>query len=208
MKPHLMLITDRHLVADPILPLAQALEGGVDTILLREKDLDDDKFASLARRVQELLRHHPSARLLFSGRRHLARTIGAHGVHLPHEGPSIAATRAILLPSQRIGRSCHDLASARQAFADGADFITLSPLFATRSHPDAPPLGIKAFARIRRELFGHVLALGGIDAGNIHQALSARPDGIALIRGILDRADPRAEASRLSSAIRKSIESS
>ncbi|MBF0147018.1 MAG: thiamine phosphate synthase [Magnetococcales bacterium] len=199
--PRLLLITDRHLTPNLTATIAQAVAGGVDAILLREKDLDDPALTLLAQTIQNTIAPS-SAQLLISARPRVARAIGAAGVHLPRDGLPIPAVRALLGPSRIIGRSCHDLASARHAFAEGADFITLSPLFPTRTHPDTPPLGLASFASMVRNLNGPVLALGGITADNVHLAMTAGAHGIALIRGIIDQDNPARHAEKISSSIK------
>ena len=56
----------------------------------------------------------------------------------------------------------HDLAEIRSAERRRADFILLSPLFATRSHPGAPALGVLRFAALARSTRLPVVALGGV----------------------------------------------
>ncbi|MBF8272713.1 MAG: thiamine-phosphate synthase [Magnetococcales bacterium] len=205
MIPRLLLITDRHVTPDLLPVIVQAVLGGVDHVLLREKDLNDQQLAPLATRILQILAGTP-ARLLISGRPHLALAIGAAGVHLPQNSLSIAQTRAILGSDKMIGRSCHDALSAKQACAQGADYITLSPLFSTPSHPQTPPLGLKKFTEICRNLDRPVLALGGINADNIHLAMTAGASGVALIRGILDQENPRAHAEKISSLMENFID--
>ncbi|SMF63660.1 thiamine-phosphate diphosphorylase [Allosphingosinicella indica] len=69
----------------------------------------------------------------------------------------------------------HALEDLRAAEAAGADFVFLSPLFATRSHPGAAPLGPERFAEIAREAEQPVIALGGMneDRGREAEALGA-----------------------------------
>jgi thiamine-phosphate pyrophosphorylase len=75
---------------------------------------------------------------------------GADGSHGRHRGATSAPA--------------HDLAEIRAAEAAGASLIFLSPVFATRSHPDAPALGPAAFAALARQTDLPVIALGGMNA--------------------------------------------
>lgn len=203
--PRLLLITDRHLTHNLAPSISQAVAGGVDHVLLREKELDDPQFSLLAHTLLHALAGS-AARLLISGRPHLAKSLGAAGVHLPQKGPSVARTRIILGDSMLLGCSCHDEPSAKQAFDEGADYVTLSPVFPTQSHPQAPPLGLKKFAEIRHRLPGPVLALGGITSENVKQTMTSGAFGIALIRGILDKKNPQSHAEIISSLIKNFIE--
>ena len=57
----------------------------------------------------------------------------------------------------------HDFSEIRAAERARADLIFLSPVFATRSHPDAAPLGLARFAWLARRTALPVIALGGMD---------------------------------------------
>ncbi|MEO5329739.1 MAG: thiamine phosphate synthase [Magnetococcus sp. THC-1_WYH] len=202
MIPRLLLITDRRLTNDLAAAIAQAVAGGVTHILLREKDLDDREWIQLANSIRQSLAGL-TAHLLISGRPHLLQATGAIGVHLPQDGIDVAKTRAILGEGKLIGRSCHDDASAKQAFAEGADYITLSPLFFTHSHPNVTPLGLEKFSKILRSLHQPVLALGGINTHTIQQALTTGAHGVAMVRGILDQNNPQSQANNIVSQINR-----
>jgi thiamine-phosphate pyrophosphorylase len=57
----------------------------------------------------------------------------------------------------------HDLSEIAQANRVGADAALLSPVYATRSHPDAPALGPLRFRLMARFAQMPVIALGGLD---------------------------------------------
>jgi thiamine-phosphate pyrophosphorylase len=59
--------------------------------------------------------------------------------------------------------SAHSLAELKAAERSGADLVFLSPVFATRSHPDARTLGPGRFALIAHQARVPVIALGGMD---------------------------------------------
>lgn len=199
--PRLLLITDRRLTSNLLPALVQAAEGGVDTILVREKDLDDHDFIHLCQAIQHAIRH-TSTRILLSGRTHLVAHLGAAGVHLPEKNrPPLSQVRTRLGADKLIGCSCHDAISARQCFQEGSHYITLSPLFATPSHPDTQPLGLTTFSQILKNLQQPVLALGGINATNAPMAMAAGSHGIALIRGILDKRNPQTHAEKMASIV-------
>jgi thiamine-phosphate pyrophosphorylase len=58
----------------------------------------------------------------------------------------------------------HSFAEIRAAERDGAALLFLSPVFPTRSHPEARPLGLARFAWLARRTPLPVIALGGMDA--------------------------------------------
>jgi thiamine-phosphate pyrophosphorylase len=72
-----------------------------------------------------------------------------------------------------LGASCHSNEEVQQANRIGADYVTLGPVFATTTHPDARPLGLERFAALAAESRALVYALGGMKLeliGNIEEA--------------------------------------
>lgn len=60
--------------------------------------------------------------------------------------------------------SAHNLRELKAAERAGADIVFLSPVFATRSHPEASPLGARRFALLAHQAKVPVIALGGMNA--------------------------------------------
>lgn len=119
--------------------------------------------------------------LLVNGRPALARTLGADGVHLPEAAERAEDARATLAPSAWVGRSCHDRAGLLRAGA--ADYATLSPYFTVPGK--AAPLCPKLARALCQQAPVPVFALGGIEPGNVAQALASGATGVAVIRAVL-----------------------
>lgn len=216
--PSLLVITDRTVSPDLMAGVSAALEGGVTHILLREKTMAAGPLAVLAQKLRTVTAAM-GAHLLIHDRVDIALAMEADGVHLPESGMATVDARRLLDTCQPrktwapiggegaqpvgklLGRSCHSVKTACEAFQEGADYVTLSPLFATRSHPQAPALGVRRFSVMRAAIPGPVLALGGIHGGNVTDALSTGAQGVALIRGILEAAEPCQAARTLLSRI-------
>jgi thiamine-phosphate pyrophosphorylase len=60
--------------------------------------------------------------------------------------------------------SAHSLAELKAAERAGVDLVFLSPVFPTRSHPEARPLGPRRFSLLAHQARVPVIALGGMDA--------------------------------------------
>ncbi|MBF0294868.1 MAG: thiamine phosphate synthase [Magnetococcales bacterium] len=195
-----MLITSPEPTPDPEGLLARALAGGSFDLLLREPLTPDAELVGLARRLQPLLTAH-GGRLLIHGRPEVALEAEADGLHLPET--ATGEIRHIIGPDMLLGRSCHAVESACRHLQAGGDYVTLSPLFFTRSHPDATPLGLARFARMRAAIPGPVLALGGIEPENVAEAMRTGASGVALIRGVWNAPDPTAAVRRLLTRMRK-----
>lgn len=108
----------------------------------------------------------------------VARAVGADGVHLNSRRLRECRTRP-LPATQWVGASCHDAEELRQAEAIGADFVCLSPLFPTSSHPERPALGLDRFGELARGCRLPVFALGGIGPEHLEAVTEAGGHGIA-----------------------------
>ena len=122
----------------------------------------------------------------------LAEALGADGVHLGKGTVSVSTLRAEGY-SGLIGYSAHSGVEAADAFAQGADFVTLSPVFPTNSKfSSGPVLGLDAFERELTVAGGPVYALGGVGAANASACVERGAHGVALIGAILGAGRPSA----------------
>jgi thiamine-phosphate pyrophosphorylase len=197
--PPLYLITDRHQTRGRSLPdiVQEAIAGGVRFIQLREKDLPTRQLLSLADTLRAVTLKG-SARLLINDRLDLCLAVRADGVHLRANSLPVRIARKILGETKLIGVSTHSLQEAKRAQQEGADFITLGPIYETSSKAEyGPPLGLDVLKSIREQIRIPILALGGITRERIHEVLEAGADGIALISAILMAQEPRQAAVHL-----------
>jgi thiamine-phosphate pyrophosphorylase len=176
----LLMVTDRHQAARPVDDVvAQALRAGVRWIWLRDRDLAATERRELAARLLALVRR-VDARLTIGGDLELAVAIGADALQIS-AGASIAEARRRLGPQALIGVSAHgeaDIAAARIA---GADYVTLSPIYATSSKPGyGPALGPDAITRATRHGIP-ILALGGVTADRAAECRRAGAVGVAVM---------------------------
>lgn len=199
--PPLLVITDRRSAARDVREVAAAaLEAGCRWIMVREKDLETEALAALARDVAALARPY-GATILVNGDTQAARVASAAGVHLPQRQP-VASSRALLGEAALIGMSAHSRAEARAAAADGADYVTLSPIFATESKPGyGPALGLETLAGMCRSVALPVIALAGIGPDNAAACLDAGAAGVAVMGAVMRADDPRQRVSDLLAAI-------
>jgi thiamine-phosphate pyrophosphorylase len=82
-----------------------------------------------------------------------------------------------------VGVSCHSLAEALAAQADGADYLLLGPIFATPSKLQyGPPLGLAKLREVTSQVSIPVFALGGITPDRVAPCRESGAAGIAGIR--------------------------
>jgi 8-oxo-dGTP diphosphatase len=162
--------------------LQRSLNGGVKLVQLRVKALAEAQLLELGRQAVVLARA-AGAQVLLNGSPEHARAMGADGVHLPAQALRRFAERPLAM-DQWVAASCHDADELAAAARLGVDFAVLSPVKPTASHPDAHPLGWESFADLVRDVPVPVYALGGLDRRDLADALQARAQGIAAIRGL------------------------
>lgn len=80
-----------------------------------------------------------------------------------------------------LSASCHNNAELLKATELGVNFVFLSPVQATSSHPDAIPLGWESFSEIIKDVNIPVYALGGVSKQDLMDARNAGAQGIAAI---------------------------
>jgi thiamine-phosphate pyrophosphorylase len=180
----LVLVTDRHQAAAPLDDIvADAIAAGAGWFWLRDRDLPPADRRALAQRLLALTRPR-GARLSIGGDIDLAAALAADGVHLA-AAAAVAAARARLGASALIGVSAHCDAEVAAAAAAGADYVTLSPIFATASKPGyGPALGLAGLGRAARHGMP-VLALGGVTPARAAECLEAGAAGIAVMGEVM-----------------------
>jgi len=195
--PPLLVITDRKVARRRLPEIADAcFAGGCRWLSLREKDLPYDERVALLRALVAIGKPYGACVTVHEDVA-AARAAGAGGVHLP-AGGSPAAARQTLGAAALIGMSAHDYADIVHAETEGADYVTLSPVFATASKPGyGPALGVDELTDLAAKSVIPVVALGGIDAAVVGACLAAGASGVAVMGAVMTAADPRAVTSAL-----------
>ena len=161
--------------------LQAALNKGLRLVQVREKHLTKDEFIRIATQIITLAKPY-NATVLISQDIALARDLGAHGVHLPSQDLLMLKTKPTGL---MVTASCHNEAELAHAEMLDLDFVVLSPVKSTQSHPEMDAMGWQAFADMAKKTTLPVYALGGMTLTDLPVALSYGARGIAYQRGIL-----------------------
>ena len=201
----LYLVTDRGLslgraTADIV---RQAVKGGVTCVQLREKHCSTREFIDEARLLLEILATADrKITLIINDRIDIAMAIGADGVHLGQSDMHITDARRLAGSSLIIGISAESVADAVRAEQQGADYIGISPVFATPTKTDTVlPLGLQGIAAIRSAVSLPLVAIGGIHSDNAQAVIRAGADGIAVVSAIVSAPCPATAAATLKERI-------
>jgi thiamine-phosphate pyrophosphorylase len=194
------LVTARLYLVCPARPrawIAAAVRGGVDLIQLRDKALDDDGLvqASAAFRGHDAL-------FILNDRPDLVEACGADGVHVGQDDDTPASARALVGPDRIVGRSTHapDQAAAADADPD-VDYLAVGPVHETPTKPGRPAAGLHYVAHAASSVAKPWFAIGGLDAGNVHEVIERGATRIVVVRAITEADDPEAAARALREAL-------
>jgi thiamine-phosphate pyrophosphorylase len=164
-----------------------AVRGGATIVQIREKDLPLTQLADLTARVKPIAHAH-SVPIVVNDSVWTALEVGADGVHLGQSDMPAHLARRILGSERILGVSVYTVEEALTAQRADADYVSISPVFATKTKKDArPPMGLEQMSLIARVVTIPVIAIGGIVHANAAQVVRAGLDGVAVISAIIDQ---------------------
>ncbi len=177
-----------------------SLDGGVDVLQLRCKDAEALPYIRLAERVHALAAA-ADVPFIINDRPDVAIACGADGVHLGQNDLPVKIARQ-LFPAALIGRSSHEAADADRAIQERADYFAVGPVWATPTKPGRPAAGLSYVQEVAaRNITIPWYAIGGITVDNVGDVLAGGATRIAVVRAILDAADPAIAAHALEQAL-------
>ena len=181
--------------------VGHAIAGGATLVQYRAKDLPPAHRLEQARALAALCRQGRVA-FIVNDSVDVALEAGADGVHLGRDDVAPSEARA-LMPRGIIGVSCYaDLARARAAAGEGADYIGIGSVFASTTKPGAVRAPLELLSRAKIESGLPVAAIGGIDASNAPAAVAAGADMLAVISALFEAPDVQAAARHFASFYR------
>lgn len=160
--------------------LSDKVNQGASLIQLRAKNLSEEEFAQLYKQVQPIV-SQKAVKLLPNCSIEQALKLNAHGVHL--NARRLMQTQS--LPANLlVAASCHNKQEIKKACTLGVQFIVVSPVNRTQSHPDSQPLGWENFSTLCETATVPVFALGGMALSDEAIAIKHGAQGIAAISSL------------------------
>lgn len=147
----------------------------------RVKAPDDADYLTVTRRAVDYCRPRGLGLMLNADPKWVTLT-GAAGVHL-NSRRLMALPHRPLPESLWVAASCHKPSEIKQAENRGVDFVLLSPVLPTLTHPESHPLGWYQFGAWVELANVPVFALGGLTREHLTQAKQQGAQGVAGIRG-------------------------
>lgn len=180
-------ITNRHLCCKELLYQIELLcKRGVSAIILREKDMTEKEYKSLAEKAIAIGQSYNTSIILHSFV-NVAESLGCSAIHLPMPlfmkmADNKRSYRKSLTDSFKIiGVSTHTLKEAVEAEKAGAAYITASHIYATECKKGCEPKGIDYLKEVCKAVSIPVYALGGMNFNNMNDALKAGAEKVCMM---------------------------
>ncbi|PAB59510.1 hypothetical protein CCE28_09860 [Anaeromicrobium sediminis] len=190
----LFLITNRNMIKRPTLShvIEEAIDGGVNAIVLREKDLSYDELIIIAKDIKDKIQHKD---VLFIINRNLkvAKEINLDGYHMGFHDLVKEKPKWHKL----LGVSVHSLEEAIIAEEKGASYLLASHVYETDCKKGLKGRGIDFIKEIRENVNIPVIALGGINHENVEEVMSTGVEGVAVMSYIMTDEHPFMAAKRI-----------
>ncbi len=194
----LYLVTDSRMSFRPLEEIIkEAVKGGVDIVQLREKDCPTREFYHTAVKLKKML-HRCKVPLIINDRIDIALACDADGLHIGQNDIPYAIARKLMGDKKIIGLSVENAEQAEKANYLNIDYVGASPVYGTPTKTDtAKPLGLGGLREITRISRHPVVAIGGINAGNIKDMLYSGAQSVAVVSAIMAAENPKAATQEL-----------
>jgi len=206
----------------------EAILGGADMVQFRVKNWMDRKTIEIGEKLREITINH-KVLMVVNDRLDVALALGADGVHLGQQDMPLTLAGRLLrwevagasiyergqklqkggpFPKRRpvtrfIGVSTHSLNGAIKAEKEGADYISIGPIFPTPSKPDLKPIGLNPIRQVREKVNIPFFAIGGIDQENVGEVIRAGAERVAVIHAVSGAKNVRKAAQEMRRKIKE-----
>ena len=180
----ILCVTNRHLCREDFL---QRIEKIAETRppgnILREKDLSEEEYKTLAEKVLNCCKKYDVPCILHSFV-DAAMELGAENIHLP-----LHILREMDEKTKEtfkiIGASCHSVEEAQEAERLGCTYITAGHVFVTDCKKGLAPRGLEFLRKVCESVSVPVYAIGGISNANIDLVRKAGAAGACVMSGLM-----------------------
>jgi len=175
--PQTILITgDFTSSADCLARVEQGLDRGAQAVMLRTQQPFKTELVSKIKTICALY----NRLFILNGTPEEAEALGVDALHLSsHQLYQLSGRSAF--SGRWLSASCHSPAELNMALEKGLDFVMLSPVATTASHPDVMPLGWSCFSDWVQAVPMPVYALGGLGQADLPVAFQHGAQGVAAI---------------------------
>lgn len=174
----------------------EACIGGATIVQLREKGGSSRDYLNQALKVKEITdRYHIP--LIIDDRIDIALACDAAGVHVGQSDLPVSYARRLLGPDKIVGATAKTVPQALEAYEQGADYLGVGAMFPTTTKVVTILTAPATLTEIRHTVPIPVVAIGGLNRGNMDILKDTAADGIAVVSAIMKAEDPRSAAEEL-----------
>lgn len=183
----LYLVTNRKLIQskDFYNVIEQASLGGIDALILREKDLSSKELLKVAKKIKKIL-YKKNIKFIINGNIEVAKKIKAYGFHTSYKN----FMENNFEFSGIIGVSVHSLNEAIEAENKGAHYILAGHIYETNCKKGLAPRGEKFIKDIACKINIPLIAIGGINEKNLKNVICSGANGVAVMSYIMSSPNP------------------
>lgn len=197
-------VTDRRWTGEKTLTeqVELALRGGVTMVQLREKTLSEAEILVQAIELSALCKRY-GVPFLVNDSPEIAVKSGADGVHVGQGDLSAAEARKIIGTGKILGVTAKTVEQAVAAERAGADYLGVGAAFSTDTKSDASAIPHSVYREISAAVSIPIVAIGGIQKGNLMTLKGSGVSGAALVSAIFSARDIEAECRELLTLCRR-----
>jgi len=175
---------------------ALACEGGVTLVQLREKEKSGLEYYKLALKLKAVTDRY-NVPLIIDDRVDIALAVDAAGVHLGQSDLPFSVARKLLRPDKILGATAKTVEQALAAEAAGADYLGVGAIYPTTTKVITVLTPVATLSGIVKNVNIPVVAIGGLNAGNLDVLRGSGADGIAVVTAIMNSPKPKEAAEEL-----------
>jgi len=180
----------------------QVIDAGCRIVQYREKEKGSREMIEEANQLAKLCKEK-GVLFLINNDVDVALAVEADGVHLGQDDMPVQKAREMLGEEKVIGITVHNVEEALDAKEQEADYVSVSPIFHTDTKKDAgKPAGIQLIKEVKKRVKLPIVAIGGINQGNVQEVIEAGADSVAVISAIVCSENPKEAAKRIIKKIR------
>lgn len=177
-------VTDRKMANGKLEQVVEtAVQNGVSMVQLREKEATFEDFCNKAFAMKKICDKY-QVPLIINDSVEVCKAVNASGVHLGGSDCDLKKARQEL-PNKIIGASARDVATAKLAEQNGADYLGVGAVFGTSTKKDAKTISVPILCEIANSVKLPVVAIGGVNLNNVEQLANSGIAGVAVVSEIM-----------------------
>jgi thiamine-phosphate pyrophosphorylase len=185
--------------------VAACVQGGVDLVQLRDKELEARPLLIRAQALAAVCRDL-GVPFVLNDRPDLALECGADGVHVGQDDAPPHLCRRLLGPEALVGLSTHDASQLSTAASEPVDYVSVGPVVATPTKPGRPGVGLGLVTAASEAGGPPFFVTGGATPTSVPGIVAAGATRVVVVRWLTEAADPEAAARSLRTALDRALE--